>query len=255
MQSPDDAFGLISLDWTGEPVWLNAEIQPLSENAAAPADIALYGEGLLRARVDNLFLRILAPRETEEIKKIILKLGKIIAAQRTRLAFPDILKVIGPQPNSRWQIKKDRTSYFHSHLISNSLYYLSHENLLYLGPECEALYTEWTKVRAESKRSTKMIIIKYSDDRMASRALINFIHSYLPEKSGPGREPQVVEPEIALKLEDGWTGWKLSKNFLALIFEAPVLSMARPFFMTSTAAPGSEAAILLDRIALTFFQG
>uniref|UniRef100_UPI00404B29A8 DUF6599 family protein n=1 Tax=Candidatus Saccharicenans sp. TaxID=2819258 RepID=UPI00404B29A8 len=221
MQHPDEAFGLLSLDWTGEPVILNPEIQPLSESGAAPEDTALYGEGLLRARVDNLFLRLLAPRETEEIKAIILKLGKIIAAQSTHLSFPDILKVIGSQPDSGWQIKKDRTSYFHSHLILNSLYYLSHENLLHLAPECEALYAEWTKARAAIKRSTKMIIIKYPDDRKARQALINFMQNYLPEKSGPREEPQVVEPEIAFKLEDGWTGWKLSENFLALIFEAP----------------------------------
>lgn len=221
MQHPDETFGLLSLDWTGEPVRLNEKISPSAENPISPSYTALYGEGLLRARVDNLYLRLLAPRETAESKEIILKIGKVIAAQSSPPTIPALLNVLRPQPTSSWQVKKDRTSYFHSHLILNSLYYLSHENILHLGLDCEAIYTEWTKTKNEDKKAARMIIIKYPELKMASQALTDFIHAFLPEKSETTGEPQAASPENTFQLEEGWAGWKLAGNYLALVFEAP----------------------------------
>lgn len=228
MQHPDETFGLLSLDWTGEPVRLNEKISPSAENPISPSYTALYGEGLLRARVDNLYLRILAPRETAESKAIILKIGKIIATKSSPPATPEILKILKPQPTSSWQVKKDRTSYFHSNLILNSLYYLSHENILHLGPDCQTLYTEWIKTKADTK--ARMIIIKYPDLKMASQALIDFIRSYLLEKSGGAEESKASAPEGWVKVEDGWAGWKLAGDYLALVFEAPDKTSVKELF-------------------------
>ena len=221
MQHPDEAFGLLSLDWTGEPVVLKEKLAPLTENPVSPSYTALYGEGLLRARVDNLYLRLLAPRETAEIKETILKIGNIIAARGSQPTRPEMLKVLKPKPSSSWQVKKDRTSYFHSHLILNSLYYLSHENILHLGPDCEALYTEWIKTKADTKKTPRMIIIKYPDPDGASQALTDFIHAFLSEKAETPGEQQAPAPENAFQLEEGWAGWKLARQCLVLIFEAP----------------------------------
>ncbi|MBC7350089.1 MAG: hypothetical protein H5U05_08975 [Candidatus Aminicenantes bacterium] len=214
MQHPDEAFGLLSLDWTGEAIRLNEKLSPLAENPICPPYTALYGEGLLRARVDNLYLRLLAPRETAEIKETILKIGNTIAARGSQPTTPEMLKVLKPKPSSGWQVKKDRTSYFHSHLILNSLHYLSHENILLLGPDCEGLYTEW--VRTKTGQASRMMVIKYQDNQKASQALADFVCAYLPDKA-----ELTGEPEKAIQVEDGWLGWKLAKNYLALIFEAP----------------------------------
>ncbi|MBC7365147.1 MAG: hypothetical protein H5U07_11520 [Candidatus Aminicenantes bacterium] len=214
MQHPDETFGLLSLDWTGEAIRLNEKLSPLAENPVCPTYTALYGEGLLRARVDNLYLRILASRETPEIKETIIKIGKIIATRGLPPTLPEMLKVLKPKPSSSWQVKKDRTSYFHSHLILNSLYYLSHENILHLGPDCEGLYTEW--VRAKSGQASRMMVIKYQDNQKARQALADFVSTYLTDKA-----ELTGEPEKAIQVEDGWLGWKLAKNYLALIFEAP----------------------------------
>jgi len=221
MQHPDEAFGLLSLDWTGEPLVLNEKLATLAENPASPTYTALYGQGLLRARVDNLYLRILAPRETAEVKEIILKLGKIIADQSSRPSFPDILKVIRPRAGSRWQIKKERTSYFHSHLILNSLYYLSHENILHLGPECEAFYSEWVMTGTEPRTSARLFAIKYPESQKCRETLTDFVRVYLYEKVKLEPASGVVEPEKTVLIEDGLLSWKLSGNLLALIFEAP----------------------------------
>ncbi|MDH7493823.1 MAG: hypothetical protein QHH44_08030 [Candidatus Saccharicenans sp.] len=223
MQHPDEAFGLLSLDWTGEPAILNPEVQPPAESPAAPAYTALYGEGLLRARVDNLYLRILASRESQGIKETILKLGKTIAVQASCLSSsrPDILKLIQPASDSRWQVKKDRTSYFHSHLILNSLYYLSHENILHLEPAGEALYMEWTTMATTPGKSARMVIINYPEGQKAEAALTEFLRAYVEERSENIAEAQLVLRENAIKVEDGWLGWKLSGHLLALVFAAP----------------------------------
>lgn len=221
MQHPDEAFGLLSLDWTGQPVRLNEKLAPLAENLPCPSSTALYGEGLLRARVENIFLRILAPRETPAIKDTILRLGKLIASQSSAPTFPDILRILRPQTDSRWQVKKDRTSYFHSHLILNSLYYISHENILNLEPASEALYTEWNGVSTAAGKSVRMIIINYHDDQKTRAAFSNFMNLYLTEKTDKITDNQIAGIENSIETEEGWLGWKISDNLLALVFEAP----------------------------------
>ncbi len=221
MKHPDEAFGLLSLDWTGEPVILNTGTGPLPSRPVCPSYTALYGEGLLRARIGNLFLRILALRETPAVKKIILRLGETIAAGASQTTFPALLEVIRPAADSSWQIRKDKTSFFHSHLILNSLYYLSHQNILRLDPGCEALYTEWVQKDLPSKKSARLIVIEYPERQKAEAALAGFLEAYLREKAEGTAESYGLEKEKVVQLEDGWLGWKLSDNYLALVFEAP----------------------------------
>ncbi|RFT15288.1 MAG: hypothetical protein OP8BY_0397 [Candidatus Saccharicenans subterraneus] len=231
MKHPDEAFGLLSLDWSGEPANLSPGTGPLPENPVCPAYTALYGEGLLRARVDNLYLRVLALRETPGVKEIILKLGKTIAGHASQATFPALLDVIRPKADSIWQIKKDRTSYFHSHLILNSLYYLSHENILHLDPTREAIYTEWTQRDLANKKSARMIIIKYPEVQKAGAALADFLGAYLQEKAERLAEISLSEKEKAIQVEDGWLGWKLAGNYLVLVFEAPEEAAVKKLFV------------------------
>jgi len=223
MQHPDEAFGLLSLDWTGEPVILKPELAELPANPVAPDIVALYGEGLLRARLDNLYLRILAEKETPGNKKIILKLASLVAAKSQRSALPEILNLIKTASEARWKVKKSRTGYFHSHLILNSLYYLSHENILHLDRDCDGLYTEWSEADPESRKTSRLILIKYPEDRSARRALSEFREAYLAEKSALSDDTvgAEIKSEDIIQLEDGWLAWKLSGSSLALVFEAP----------------------------------
>jgi hypothetical protein len=64
METPDDAFGLLSLDWGGDPVDLNHLSKNKVTHSVAPSDRALYGGGLLRIWSDNLYARVMAFRET-----------------------------------------------------------------------------------------------------------------------------------------------------------------------------------------------
>lgn len=223
MLHSDEAFGLLSLDWTGEPVVLKPELAELPENQATPNLTALYGEGLLRAGVGNLYLRVLAERESAGIKEAILQIGKSVAVMSQQPALPEILSLIQPDPKSRWRIKKDRTSYFHSHLILNSLYYLSHENILHLSQDCEGLYTEWAEAGTDIRRTARLFLLRYPEAARARQALSDFQLTYVSEKSHGGSDKgnSELKPEGLVQLEEGWLAWKLSDSCLALVFEAP----------------------------------
>ncbi|MDD8030680.1 MAG: hypothetical protein PHQ25_01610 [Acidobacteriota bacterium] len=221
MKSPGEAFGLLSLDWTGEPVILNSDISVQAESPVAPSFMALYGEGLLRARVDNLYLRILALRESPEVREVILSLGKIIAGKMSSLIFPEILKVINPEAESPWKIRQDRTAYFHSHLVLNSLFYLSHENLLNLSHNTEGLFVNFEKKNHNLKQSARLLIFKYPEPQAAEAAFKSFCQAYLPEKAEIIAKDSSQKKTDTVQVEDGWLGWRLSDNYLALVFECP----------------------------------
>jgi len=68
MRGADDAFGLLSGDWGGEPVALGP---------AAPdgRPRALYGAGLLRLAAGGTYARVMATRETPASREAVLALG------------------------------------------------------------------------------------------------------------------------------------------------------------------------------------
>ena len=80
MESPDDAFGLLSLDWGGEPVSFDGSPAAISNQSFTASTRALYGGGLLRLWSDDIYARIMAERETPASKEAVLALGKAIAA-------------------------------------------------------------------------------------------------------------------------------------------------------------------------------
>ena len=54
METSDDAFGLLSLDWGGEPVsFSDSSTKKLNQSPGSPTR-ALYGMGLLRIWTDNV---------------------------------------------------------------------------------------------------------------------------------------------------------------------------------------------------------
>jgi len=229
MKTKDEAFGLLSLDWTGEPMVLNPEVPVEPETVVAPASQALYGEGLLRAGVNNLYLRILASKETSGVREAILKLTKIMADKTSRSPLPDIFKVIKVSADSLWKIRRNRTAYFHSHLILNSLFYLSHENILNLTHSAEAAFFIFEKIEGALKYSAKLLVIKYSGTARAEAAFRSFNRTYLPEtteriEKDPGLDN---EKTGSIQIEDGCLGWKLRANFLALVFQCPDLEAVR----------------------------
>jgi len=227
MKDSRDAFGLLSLDWGGEPVRIGAPGAPETPPSIVPPQRALYGRGLLRLWSDDLYVRILAYRETPETRETILELAALITRGRENPLPPELLKVIRPDPDIEWRPREDRTSYFYSHLVLNSLLYLSHENILDLGPSTEAVITTFERKRESGGNSARLLVIRYPDPGAASRALRDFSGAYLPEHGEMKDQGREWESREFYQVEDGWLGWKLSGPYLALVLGCPDARAAR----------------------------
>jgi hypothetical protein len=228
MKSSDDAFGLLSLDWGGEPVDLS-QIPP--EKAAPPRSdwpFALYGEGLLRLWSDKIYARVMAFQETPESKEAVLSLSRSIAKDRKNPPRPELLKSLPESLQPNWTLRQDRASFFRSHLVLNSLYYLGQENMLDLDLTSEAVTAPYERKDSSGDQvRLQFLLVRYTDHKRARNALAHFHRAFLPEhpfpiKSGPSGEMTNIYP-----IEDGWLGYKLHNKNLAFIFECPDQETAR----------------------------
>ncbi len=219
METSDDAFGLLSLDWGGEPVTLNASTVPQATPAIAPSTRAFYGAGLLRMSSDLLYARVMAFQETPESRKAVLSLGQAIAANRKPSAEPKILKVLPKPSGSTWKLRKDRIGYFRSHLVLNSLYYLSHENILNLDHATEAITAPYETVAGnKTLKRIQFLFVKYSSPGQTIQALNHFHNTYLPEHPKSFNAGKTMNLTDYFQIEDGWLGYTLDKTCLAIVF-------------------------------------
>jgi hypothetical protein len=159
MKTSDDAFGLLSLDWGGERVSFSGSPASTSNQSLTSSTRALYGAGLLRIWSDNLYARIMAFRETPASKQAVLSLGKTIALNRRAPPEPELLKILSPRIGSTWKLRKDRLSFFRSYLALNSMYYLSHENILDLDLSTEAVIAPYEHIASSSDRKRSQFLL------------------------------------------------------------------------------------------------
>jgi len=221
MKTSDDAFGLLSLDWGGEPVTFTHSPVNKASSTIAPPDSALYGKGLLRIWSDNVYARVMAEYETLDSRKAVLSLGQAIVANHKNPPQPKLLNILPQTIGSDWKLRNDRIGYFRSYLVLNSLYYLSHQNILNLDLSTEAVTTPYEKANNGDLKRVQFLLIKYSDSAQARQALKKFHKSYLPERKSDLVEGSMTESPNFFKIEDGWLGYKLHGPFIALVFECP----------------------------------
>lgn len=230
MKSANDVFGLLSLDWAGEPVTFPAFSAVNRKSTIAPPHRALYGKGLLRMGADNIYLRALAYRETPEVRKAILSLGQTIAANRLPPAEPELLKALPQIIGSMWKLRNDRIGYFRSHLVLNSLYYVSHRNIFNLNHDSLAVTAPYeTAEDGRSAKRVQFLFIDYPSPAQAREALDHFHSVYLPEhKKGFGSGGEMKHSNY-FNIEDGWLGYRLGEKYLAVVFGCPDREAARMF--------------------------
>jgi hypothetical protein len=198
MRTSDDAYGLLSGDWGGEPVALKDPIP-------APGPRALYGAGLLRIWSDDLYARVMATRESEASRRAVLALGRTIVADRRDPPPPRLATSLPQTAEPGLQLRRESVCFLRSHLVLNSVYFVSQKDILNLGPNVEAVAARYGKAR--------LLLVLYPDARAARLALERFRTAYLPET-------QTGATGLA-RIEDGWVAFRLSGRGLALVFEAP----------------------------------
>jgi len=229
MSTSDDAFGLLSLDWGGDPVNLHPTRSVPSNTTVAPPFRALYGAGLLRIWADTIYARVMAYRETEASKEAVITLGRTIASDRKMPDEPELLKGLPKAIGPDWTLREDRIGYFRSHLVLNSLYYLSHQNILDLDHSTEAAAAVYEKTSNADAPRVQVLLVKYPNPAQAGKALNDFHTAYLHEHQR-GFDPGVtVKHTNFFSIEDGWLGYSLDGIYLAIAFECPNRESAQLF--------------------------
>lgn len=191
MGVPADAYGVLSLDLTGEEV--------------AAGSAARYGAGLLRFWKDRWFVRVLAERESAALREAVLALGAQVARAIPGEAPPPALLRRLPQQG----LRPETAAYFHTRMTLNQLYYLADENLLLLGADTEAALADyrWGEERA------KLLLVRYPDGARCRRARQGFLRGHLDLTGAlPADDPVIVV------LED--------KRFVGVMAAAPYLVLA-----------------------------
>ncbi len=222
MNTSNDAFGLLSLDWGGEPVTIQSTPSVQSNPTVAPPHRALYGSGLLRIWADTIYARVMAYQETAASREAVLSLGKTISANRKIPGEPELLKVLPNAIDSDWKLRKDRIGFFRSHLVLNSLYYLSHENILNLDHSTEAVTAPYEKTLSDgTSKRVQVLFVKYTTPERAQKALDDFHSAYLDEHP-KGIDPGITNKQMnSFNIEDGWLGYALDGTGLSIVFECP----------------------------------
>jgi hypothetical protein len=215
MKTPDDAFGLLSLDWGGKAVE-REKSSPENVESAPDWPNALYGEGLLRLRSDKIYARIMAERETRRSREAVLALGRAIVKEGVDSSTPALLRRLPGTLWPEWKQRRPATSFFRSHLVLNSLYFLSQENIFDLGPEAEAVITQYERESPLGTQRFRVLLIDYPDSQAAGKALAHFRRVYLPDRAMSASQTQGF-----FSVEDGWLGYKRTSRLTTFIFECP----------------------------------
>lgn len=228
METSDDAFGLLSLDWGGDSVIFDPSLENLQKHSIAPSHRALYGRGLLRICSENLYARVMAYQETPASKEAVLSLGQAIAANRQIPPEPELLNNLPLAFGSDWRLLKNRIGYFRSHLALNSLYYLSHQNILNMHLSTEAVTAPYENNNdPENIKRVQFLFVKYAGREPARQALDHFLKTYLPEYKKGAVADSITGKSHFVKIEDGWLGYKLDGQYIALVFGCPDQETAR----------------------------
>ena len=215
MNTSDDAFGLLSLDWSGEPV--------LMDNAHTETDFpprALYGGGLLRIWTGSIYARVMTFQETDSARGAILVLGQHIINDRGPSQMPTLMNSFSEAAPQGWKLRRDRMGYFRSHLVLNSLYYLSHQNIFNLDLSAAAVTAPFERLSEDgNKERIQALLIEYATHQQALRGLERFHSAFLDdfqkEKPFKGQNEQIHYFQI----EDGWLAYGLRETCLVVVFE------------------------------------
>lgn len=220
-KSSEDAFGLFSLDWTGETVYLGVKDPTLPAAPQIPSSRALYKAGLLRFWSGRLYARIMAFRETEESKKAVLELGQLIVQNCETSNPPSWLEALTPSAPG-WNLVKDQVLYLRSHTVLNSYHYLGNRNLFLLGENDEAVFAPYEKAGDErNKIQIKALCIRYEEANKARRAYENFVMSYLEKEIPNESSDRHPFSPVYAPLAEGWTGCAISEHGVSAVFQAP----------------------------------
>jgi hypothetical protein len=194
LANPGDAFGIFSGDPDGEAVAVGQE--------------GLYGGGLLRFWKGPFFVRLMAEKETEETRRVIVGLGLKIAASIPESGTKPAILACLP----RERLEKNSIRYFHKQVSLNSHYYLADENVLLLDQGTEVALARYK----EGWGKAMLLACRYRTPAEARRAYLRFSRDYFSVRIDPNTGTTIQQ------IESGeFAGARVAGAILVLVFESP----------------------------------
>jgi hypothetical protein len=193
MGSSEDAFGVFSFETEGEDVGVGQGSD--------------YGGGLLRFWKGKFFVNAYAEQEASSTKQDVLELGNVIAGSiKHEGQKPKLINYLPGEGLAERSIR-----YFHLHQSLNYHYFVSHENILHLGKQTNAVFATYQPT--EQKGKTFLLLIQYPIRKRAEEALKSFAKAYMPESS----VSKVIQTE-----NGRWAAAQSHQEFVIVVFDAPL---------------------------------
>jgi hypothetical protein len=118
--------------------------------------------------------------------------------------------------------------------VLNSLFYLSHDNILALDNECEGVTTTYEyRSNLESLDRIQVVVLRYPGASQAGKALQRFQEAYLPEHRGTAQS--LADGAVhTFKTEEGFVGLRANGHWLSLAFNCPSQAVATRILGTAS---------------------
>ena len=192
MASPEDAYGVFSF-----------ERQDVSAGIGQGSE---FGGGLLRFWKGKYFVSVYAEGDGPEVEPAILSAGRAAADSIPGTgAEPALIQFL---PGKDLGLIEKNIRYLKSHILLNQRFFISHENILNLNRDSEAVLANYVREREK----VSLLLIRYPNPGKAAEALQSFTRAYLADASGKDR----------VRTEDRkWTFARQFKENIILVFGAP----------------------------------
>jgi hypothetical protein len=154
---------------------------------------------------NNFYVSIISNTETEESKKTIIKIAKLIEKSIAETGLlPEIIKYLPTE-----QLDKNSIRYFRHYVWLNAHFFISNENILNIDQNTQAVLSLYN----EKDNKPVLLVIKYSNNRKAVDAKEKFIKNY---------NPKLKNSYILKDNKNKWIGIESVNNFFIGIFNSTV---------------------------------
>jgi hypothetical protein len=164
MGTSKDAFGIFTHDTDGNVIDIGQD--------------ARYRSGWLSFWKHRYFVSIYMQEETVAAEKAVKALGREVAARIAKKGFrPGILQKLPSEGLVFGSIR-----YLHHPMILNYHFFISDENILNLSSKTDAILATYQVGR----ESAHLLLISYTNLKVAKKSLKNFLKYYLPDADQNG---------------------------------------------------------------------
>jgi hypothetical protein len=188
MGSSEDAFGVFSLERQDPEVGIGQGSE--------------FGGGLLRFWKGRYFVSVLGEGEGNEIEAAVLNFGRKLVTSIKETGQPP--RLLGYLPEFPSFPSYDKLCFVHSHILLNRCFFLSHDNILKLGSDVQAVLARYH----QGNTKIRLLIVDYPSEARAGSALVSFKSAYMPETG----------QNNSVRTEDNtWTKIEQYRNFFIVV--------------------------------------